>query len=235
MLDHIVLATRNAKKKIELEAILAEALGRDIRVSSAAELDLPEVRETGVTFAENALLKARSAAAASGLPAIADDSGLAVDVLGGAPGIFSARWAGTHGDDVANYRLLLDQLSDIADPHRTAAFVCAAAYVEPERTSLGGAADGSASDTATGRPAGGSGQGSAADGPGTGGAEFVEVGRFEGTLAMAPRGSAGFGYDPIFIPAGDTRTAAELTPTEKNSRSHRRRALAALAERLRSR
>ncbi|GAA4285076.1 RdgB/HAM1 family non-canonical purine NTP pyrophosphatase [Brevibacterium daeguense] len=197
MLDHIVLATRNVKKKIELQAILAEVLGREIRVSSAAELELPEVRETGLTFAENALLKARSAADASGLPAIADDSGLAVDVLGGAPGIFSARWAGTHGDDVANYRLLLDQLSDIAAPHRTAAFVCAAAYVEP------------------------------------GGVQFVEVGRFEGSLAMAPRGSAGFGYDPIFAPAGDDRTAAELTAEEKNARSHRRLALTALAEHLR--
>lgn len=196
--DGFVLATRNEKKRVELEAILASALGRPVSVRSAADLDLPEVVEDGISFAENALLKARSAARESGLSAIADDSGLSVDVLGGAPGIFSARWSGVHGDDEANNRLLLAQLSDVKDEHRGAAFVCAAAFVAPDGT------------------------------------EFVEEGRFEGTLAREPRGTHGFGYDPLFVPAGETRSAAELTPEEKNARSHRFLALTALAARLRS-
>ena len=193
MTRRFVLATRNEKKRVELAAILGQALGEDVEVLTAADLDLPDVAETGVTFEANALLKAHSAAAASGLPAIADDSGLAVDVLGGAPGIFSARWAGRHGDDAANLRLLLDQLADVPDEHRGAAFVCAAAYVGPD------------------------------------GAERVHRGRFTGRLIRSPRGDNGFGYDPIFVPEGDERTAAELTAAEKNVRSHRFLALTALA------
>lgn len=130
-----VLATRNAGKIRELESLLAESLG-PVRVLSAAEAKLPEVVEDGVTFEENALKKARSAAQHSGLPAFADDSGLAVDVLHGAPGIFSARWAGVHGDDAANNALLLAQLSDVQDRHRGAAFVCAAAFVTPDGTEV---------------------------------------------------------------------------------------------------
>ncbi|WP_327067116.1 RdgB/HAM1 family non-canonical purine NTP pyrophosphatase [Kitasatospora sp. NBC_01250] len=130
----LVLATRNQHKVIELRAILGAA-GLDVDLVGAdAYPEIPDVRETGVTFAENALLKAHALARATGLPAVADDSGLCVDVLGGAPGIFSARWAGKHGDDRANLELLLAQLSDIADPHRGAHFACAAALALPDGT-----------------------------------------------------------------------------------------------------
>jgi len=146
-----------------------------------------------VTFAENALIKARALAAFTGLPAVADDSGLAVDVLGGSPGIFSARWAGRHGDDAANLELLVAQVADVPERHRGARFVCAAALVTPD------------------------------------GHEVVETGTLEGTLAFAPRGERGFGYDPILVPTGDTRTCAELTADEKNAISHRGQAFRALA------
>ncbi|AOP45653.1 RdgB/HAM1 family non-canonical purine NTP pyrophosphatase [Streptomyces lydicus] len=130
----LILATRNAGKIGELHAIL-EAAGLDVELVGAdAYPDVPDVKETGVTFAENALLKAHALARATGHPAVADDSGLCVDVLGGAPGIFSARWAGTHGDDRANLDLLLAQLSDIADEHRAAHFACAAALALPDGT-----------------------------------------------------------------------------------------------------
>lgn len=130
----LILATRNAGKITELHAILADA-GLDLELVGAdAYPDVPDVKETGVTFAENALLKAHALAQATGLPAVADDSGLCVDVLNGAPGIFSARWAGTHGDDRANLNLLLAQLSDIDDTHRAAHFACAAALALPDGT-----------------------------------------------------------------------------------------------------
>ncbi|MFI9462837.1 RdgB/HAM1 family non-canonical purine NTP pyrophosphatase [Streptomyces xiamenensis] len=133
-MHRLVLATRNAHKVTELRAILTGA-GLDVELIGAdAYPDIPDVRETGVTFAENALLKAHALARATGLPAVADDSGLCVDVLGGAPGIFSARWAGRHGDDRANLELLLAQLADIADPHRAAHFACAAALALPDGT-----------------------------------------------------------------------------------------------------
>ena len=165
-------------------------------VVGARDVGAPEPVEDGVTFAENALIKARALAAFTGLPAVADDSGLSVDVLGGSPGIFSARWAGRHGDDRANLDLLLAQLADIAPEHRGARFVCAAALVTPD------------------------------------GFEHVETGALEGTLATAPRGSHGFGYDPILVPTGDTRTCAELTPQEKNAISHRGTAFRALVPTL---
>lgn len=129
----IVLASHNAKKLKELREVLAGAIdGFDPAfVVSSAELGLTDPVEDGVSFEENALIKARSAARESGLIAIADDSGLAVDILGGSPGIFSARWSGRHGDDAANNALLLAQLADIAPAHRGAQFVCAAAAVIP--------------------------------------------------------------------------------------------------------
>ncbi|MGO1320126.1 MAG: RdgB/HAM1 family non-canonical purine NTP pyrophosphatase [Galactobacter sp.] len=201
----LVLATHNQGKVRELRDMLRGAvpgLDVDTQVVSAAEVAAPDVRETGVTFEENSLLKARAVAAATGLVAVADDSGLAVDVLGGAPGIFSARWAGRHGDDAANRDLLLAQLADVEAPeHRGAAFVCAAALVVP------GADAGS-------------------------GEELVRFGRMEGTLAMAARGEGGFGYDPLLIPAGETRTCAELAPEEKNAISHRGQAMRALLPEL---
>ncbi|MDH5148746.1 RdgB/HAM1 family non-canonical purine NTP pyrophosphatase [Brevibacterium casei] len=188
-----VLATHNEKKKRELLAILLPVLGEGTEVRTAAEAGLGDIPETGVTFAENALIKAHAAAAATGLTAIADDSGIAVDVLGGAPGIFSARWAGRHGDDQANLELLLSQLRDIDAAHRGAQFRCAAAAVTPD------------------------------------GREFVAEGAMPGHLATAPRGDGGFGYDPIFIPEGSEKSAAEMTPEEKNARSHRRIAFDGLA------
>lgn len=191
----LVLATHNAHKVGELRAILAPLLpGLDERaVVGARDVAAPEPVEDGVTFAQNALLKARALAAFTGLPAVADDSGLAVDVLGGAPGIFSARWAGRHGDDTANLELLVAQLADIRDPHRGARFVCAAALVTPD------------------------------------GFEHVEEGALVGNLALAPRGTGGFGYDPLLVPTGETRTCAELDPQEKNAISHRGQAFRALA------
>lgn len=130
----LILATRNPGKVTELHSILSEAGLPFELVGADAYPEIPDVKETGVTFAENALLKAHALARATGLPAVADDSGLCVDVLNGAPGIFSARWAGTHGDDKANLDLLLAQLGDIADEHRAAHFFCAAALALPDGT-----------------------------------------------------------------------------------------------------
>lgn len=195
MTARLVLATHNAHKVGELRAVLEPVVvGLDpTHVVSAADVGVPAPREDGVTFAENALIKARAIARATGLPAVADDSGLAVDVLGGAPGIFSARWAGSHGDDAANLALLIDQLADIRAEHRGAQFVCAAALVTPD------------------------------------GFEHVEEGVLRGTLATAPRGTNGFGYDPVLVPDGEERTCAEMSPAEKNAISHRGKAFRALA------
>ncbi|WP_328538524.1 RdgB/HAM1 family non-canonical purine NTP pyrophosphatase [Streptomyces sp. NBC_00344] len=133
-MTRLILATRNAGKVTELHSILADAGLPHELVGADAYPDIPDVKETGITFAENALLKAHAMARATGLPAVADDSGLCVDVLNGAPGIFSARWAGRHGDDEANLGLLLAQLSDIEAPHRGAHFACAAALALPDGT-----------------------------------------------------------------------------------------------------
>ncbi|MEU8436942.1 RdgB/HAM1 family non-canonical purine NTP pyrophosphatase [Streptomyces sp. NPDC029216] len=133
-MTRLILATRNAGKVTELRAILSDAGLPHELVGADAYPEIPDVKETGVTFAENALLKAHALAQATGHPAIADDSGLCVDVLNGAPGIFSARWAGAHGDDRANLELLLSQLSDIPDEHRGAHFFCAAALALPDGT-----------------------------------------------------------------------------------------------------
>ena len=188
----VVLATRNAHKVVELRRILDEA-GLDIELVGTDEYpDLPDVAETGSTFAANALLKAREVCAFTGLPAIADDSGLAVDALNGMPGIFSARWSGAHGNDRANLELLLGQLSDVAPNRRGGAFHCAAAIGLPD-----------------------------------GDARVVE-GTVEGTIIDAPRGSNGFGYDPIFVPIGGDLTLAEIPPAEKDAMSHRGNALRAL-------
>lgn len=137
-MPRIALATHNAHKVGEILAILAPlvpGLTRD-DIASAGDLGAPAPVEDGVTFAENALIKARALAASSGLAAIADDSGITVDVMGGAPGIFSALWSGRHGADAENLELLLAQMADIPDPHRGAAFVCAAALVTPDGTEL---------------------------------------------------------------------------------------------------
>ncbi|MEU1789201.1 RdgB/HAM1 family non-canonical purine NTP pyrophosphatase [Streptomyces sparsogenes] len=133
-MKRLILATRNTYKITELRSILSDA-GLDVELVGAdAYPEVPDVKETGVTFAENALLKAHALARATGHPAVADDSGLCVDVLGGAPGIFSARWSGRHGDDRANLELLLTQLADVPDEHRAAHFECAAALALPDGT-----------------------------------------------------------------------------------------------------
>lgn len=190
----VLLATRNAKKLAELRRILAAA-GVPVELVGLADVaPYPEVPETGLTFADNALLKAEEGVRSTGLPTVADDSGLAVDVLNGAPGVFSARWAGRHGDDVANLELLLAQLSDVPDEHRGAAFVCAAVLALPD------------------------------------GRQWTVERRWRGRLVRAPRGSGGFGYDPIFVADGAVLTNAELAPEEKDAASHRGQAFRALAE-----
>lgn len=213
----LVLATHNKGKLRELRELLrgqVPGLDVDTQVIDASAAGAPDVAETGVTFAENSLLKARAVADATGLLAIADDSGLAVDVLGGAPGIFSARWCGRHGDDTANLELLLAQLSDVPDSHRGAAFVCAAALAVPSNPGT------EASNQGT--------DASAAVDSGWGGTQVVEYGQLEGTLLREPRGDGGFGYDPILQPIGYDRSCAELSAEEKNAISHRGKAFRAL-------
>jgi XTP/dITP diphosphohydrolase len=195
MSRRLLLATRNPKKLAELRRILAAEVGAD-DLEIVSLYDVPpyqEAPETGATFSDNALLKAREAARHTGLPAVADDSGLTVDALGGMPGVLSARWAGRSRDDTANLRLVLDQVADVPDDRRGAAFVCAAALVTPDGT------------------------------------EQVVEERLDGVLTRDPRGTGGFGYDPIFQPHGDTRTTAEMSPAEKDAISHRGRAFRALA------
>jgi XTP/dITP diphosphohydrolase len=220
----LVLATHNKGKLRELRELLrgqVPGLDVDTQVIDAAAAGAPDVAETGVTFAENSLLKARAVADATGLVAIADDSGLAVDVLGGAPGIFSARWAGRHGDDAANLNLLLAQLADVPDAHRGAAFVCAAALALPRPDSGG---KGRGIDGGNGGSEDGGDDGSNGDGV----FEVVEYGQLEGMLLREPRGDGGFGYDPVLQPAGLDRSCAELSPEEKNAISHRGKAFRAL-------
>ena len=191
-MTRVLLASRNPKKLAEMQRILApafEVVGLD---------DVPpydEVPESGATFADNALIKAHEGFKYTGMPTVADDSGLTVDALNGMPGVLSARWAGGHGDDEANLRLVLAQLSDTPDERLSAAFVCAVAFVDGDR-------------------------------------ELVVEGRMPGHLIREPRGSNGFGYDPIFVPDGLTVTSAELPSDEKDAISHRGQALRALADRL---
>jgi XTP/dITP diphosphohydrolase len=189
----VVLATHNPGKLAELRRILA-ASRVDVDVADLGEYpDTPEVAETGSTFEENALLKARAVAAHTGLPTVADDSGLCADALNGMPGVLSARWSGRHGDDEANLRLLLAQLADVPAGRRAAHFYCAAALVLPS------------------------------------GAEHVTEGAVYGWLTDAPRGTNGFGYDPIFVPDSAAVTTAEMSAADKDAISHRGKALRALA------
>jgi len=193
----LVLATRNPHKLAELRRILADA-GLAIELTTVADLaGVPDVVESGVTFAENALLKARAVRTATGLASVADDSGFCLGVLGGMPGVFSARWSGRHGDDRANLELVLAQLADVPEEHLGASFVSAAALARPD------------------------------------GREVVVEGVWPGRMVRTPRGSNGFGYDPIFVPDGETRTSAELSDEEKDAASHRGRALRALLPALR--
>jgi XTP/dITP diphosphohydrolase len=189
----LVLATRNPGKLAELARILA-ASRVEVAIRGLGEFpELAEVAETGCSFAENALLKARAVAVATGLPAVADDSGLCVDALNGMPGVLSARWSGRHGDDEANLRLVLAQLAGVPAARRGAHFACAAALVLPSGT------------------------------------EHVTEGTLHGRLTTVPRGTNGFGYDPVFVPEGSELTTAQMSAREKDAISHRGRALRALA------
>ncbi|MBI5161075.1 MAG: RdgB/HAM1 family non-canonical purine NTP pyrophosphatase [Micrococcales bacterium] len=197
----IVLATHNAHKVTELRAILGPLLGEHELVSlgDVPGGDGPEPVEDGLSYAENALIKARAAAATTGLAAIADDSGIEVEHLDGAPGIHSARYAGTR-DDADNRDLLLARMTGVAE--RRATFQCAAAFANP------------------------------GDGRGGRAREVVQLGSWGGTLLERATGEGGFGYDPVFRPEGETRSAAELSPAEKNAVSHRARAFTALWTRI---
>jgi XTP/dITP diphosphohydrolase len=191
-----VLASSNAGKLRELAAMLAP-LGYELVTQSSLGIDTPP--ETGTTFAENALLKARHAARLSGLAALADDSGIEVDALEGRPGVYSARYAGEGATDIANLQKMLKELGGVPAERRSARYQCVIAFAR------------------------------SADDP----APLIAHGSWEGRVLTAPRGSGGFGYDPIFQPAGLDVTAAELSAEEKNARSHRGEALRALARLLR--
>jgi XTP/dITP diphosphohydrolase len=191
-----VLASSNAGKLRELAALLAP-LGYELLPQSSLGIETPP--ETGTTFAENALLKARHAARLSGLAALADDSGIEVDALGGRPGVYSARYAGEGATDLANLQKMLDELRELPPQRRSARYRCVIAFAR------------------------------SADDP----APLIAQGAWEGRVLTAPRGTGGFGYDPIFQPAGLEVSAAELSADEKNARSHRGEALRALARLLR--
>lgn len=192
-----VLATGNEGKRRELEHLL----GSEWELITQGTLGVASVEETGVTFLENALLKARHAAAATGLPAIADDSGLEVDCLDGAPGVWSARYAGEQADDAANNEKLLAALQGIPADQRGARFRCVMVFVR------------------------------GADDP-----EPVVADRsWEGWIGTGPKGTGGFGYDPLFIDPASGRHSAELSPAEKNARSHRGQAALSLQAQLQGR
>ena len=191
----IVLATGNPGKVREIQRILGE-LG--VAVVPQGELGVGDADETGTSFVENALIKARHASLMTGLPAIADDSGLVVDALDGGPGVYSARYSGADATDESNIDRLLQELKDVPDERRTAAFHCCAVYVSPDDST-----------------------------------SLVAEGRWPGKILEQRRGTAGFGYDPVFFDPECGRTAAELGPELKNARSHRGKALTALADMLR--
>ncbi|MFN3001649.1 RdgB/HAM1 family non-canonical purine NTP pyrophosphatase [Mycolicibacterium wolinskyi] len=196
-MTQLLVASRNPKKLAELRRVLDAAGVSGLELLSLADVaPFDEAPETGATFEENAEAKARDGYVATGIACVADDSGISVDALNGMPGVLSARWSGVHGDDAANTRLLLAQLSDVPSERRGAAFVSTCALVS---------ASGS----------------------------VVVRGEWPGTVTREPRGDGGFGYDPVFLPEGSTRTAAELTPAEKDAASHRGRALALLVPALR--
>lgn len=196
------MASRNRKKLAELHRVLDAAGVSGVTLRSLDDVaPFDEAPETGATFEENALAKARDAFRATGVAAVADDSGLEVDALNGMPGVLSARWAGTHGEDATNTALLLAQLRDVPDERRGAGFVSACALVY-----------------------------GSTDAP----QEVVVRGVWRGAITRSPRGDGGFGYDPVFLPEDSDRTAAELTPAEKDAASHRGRALAQLVPALRA-
>ena len=193
----LVLASGNAGKLKELQAMLA---GLPLQIVPQRELGVDDVPETGLTFVENALIKARHACAVTGLPALADDSGLIVDALDGAPGLYSARYAGSPTDDVANTAKLLDALHEVPAERRSARFYAVIVLLRH------------ANDP---QP-------------------LICEGSWEGRIIDAPRGSHGFGYNPVFLDETLGLTAAEMLPEQKNGRSHRAKALQLLLQRLSS-
>ncbi len=193
----VVLASSNAGKLRELAAVLAPL---ELELITQGALGIPAPEETGSTFLDNALLKARHAAQRACLPALADDSGLEVDALDGAPGVWSARFAGEGASDAANLERLLQELAGRRGQPRSARYQCVIVFLR------------SAADRAP----------------------LIARGSWEGSIIGEPRGSGGFGYDPVFVPEGLARTAAELAPAEKNLVSHRGQALRALIAMLRA-
>lgn len=191
----LVLASGNAGKVVELEQLLA---GSGVQLVPQTALGVSDAEETGLTFVENALIKARHAARATGMPALADDSGICVDALGGAPGLYAARYAGKHGDSAANNAKLLHELAGVPTEKRSAYFIAVLVVLRH------------------------------ADDP----APLVAEGRWHGRILEAPRGEGGFGYDPLFLPAGHELGAAELDPALKNRLSHRGQALEVLKARF---
>jgi XTP/dITP diphosphohydrolase len=189
----VVLATGNAGKQRELAALLAP---QGLVLVLQGQLGIHPIDETGATFEANALLKARHAARVSGLPALADDSGLEVDALGGRPGVLSARYAGEGATDEQNNELLLRELAERPDHARTARYRCVIAYLDH------------------------------ADDP----RPLIASGSWDGRIGVAPQGTGGFGYDPLFIPEGLSTTAAQMNPVDKNALSHRGQALRRLVE-----
>lgn len=202
----VLVASRNKKKLAELQRVLEKAQITGVELVSLAEVDeYPETPETGATFVDNAGIKTNDGVRHTGLPTVADDSGIAVDALNGMPGVLSARWSGRHGDDAANNDLLLRQLGDVPDDRRGAHYVSACVLQIP-----GDVAAARGLDT-----------------------EYAVEGHWHGTILREERGENGFGYDPLFEPAETPgRTAAELTAEEKDSLSHRGKALAQLVEAL---
>lgn len=191
-----LIATHNMKKRLELERIL-KPIGVRVLLAEEAGIELTDVEETGVTFEENALLKAESGCKESGMPCIADDSGLEVDALGGEPGVYSARYAGEHGNDEKNNELLLKNLDGISLDKRTARFVSTVCCCFPD------------------------------------GSHITVRGECEGKIGFSPDGNGGFGYDPLFLPDDfPGKTMAQLTAEEKDSISHRGKALRVLSKKL---
>lgn len=189
------MASGNRGKLREMSRILAEF---GFTVVPQSDFNVSEAEETGTTFEENALIKARHAAAATGLPAIADDSGLAVDALEGRPGVYSARYAGANASDDDNIDKLLQELRGVPDAERGASFHCVACFVMPDTEDA-----------------------------------LVAKGQWRGRIAGSRQGDGGFGYDPVFIDPELGVSSAELTPEQKNQRSHRGKALVELSEALR--
>jgi XTP/dITP diphosphohydrolase len=192
--DTIVLASGNAGKLAEIARILEDL---DIAVVPQSEFGVTDADETGTTFIENALIKAQHAVDATGLPAIADDSGICVDALGGRPGVYSARYAGPDANDDSNNRLLLSELDGVPDEQRGAAFHCVACFVAPGMEE-----------------------------------PIIAEGEWRGRILREQRGAGGFGYDPLFYLPELGRSSAELSPQEKNARSHRGQAIAELGRKL---